>query len=142
MEKGIDFIGITVVYFCHDGKGNYVLSKRGKNSRDEVGRWDPGGGALEFGQTVERTLKREIKEEYCTDILSYEFLGFQDVFRKLKGKRSHWLALVFKVLIDRSKVKNGEPHKFDQVAWFRFDDLPNPLHSQLIPFIKKYKDKL
>jgi len=77
MQKGIDCIGITVVYFCHDGKGNFLLSKRSKNCRDEHNTWDPGGGGLEFGDTVEKTLKREIKEEYCAEILLSEFLGFE-----------------------------------------------------------------
>ncbi len=142
MEKGIDSVGIAIVYFCHDGEGNFVMSKRSKNSRDEVGRWDPGGGALELGHTVEQTLKREIKEEYGTNIKSYEFLGFRDVHRELKGKKTHWIALDFKVLVEKGKVKNGEPHKFDEVAWFRLDKLPKPIHSQFPDFIKRYKDKL
>ena len=69
MQKGVDFIGVTVVYFCHDGKGNVLLSKRGKNSRDEHGTWDPGGGGVEFEDTVLDTLRKEIAEEYCTDII-------------------------------------------------------------------------
>ncbi|MEX2012875.1 MAG: NUDIX domain-containing protein [Candidatus Levyibacteriota bacterium] len=142
MEKGIDSVGITIVYFCHDGEGNFVMSKRGKNSRDEIGTWDPGGGALEFGQSVEETLKREIKEEYDTIVLSFDFLGFRDVHRKLKGKKTHWIALDFKVLVDKDKVKNAEPHKLIEVKWFRLDKLPKPLHSQFPDFIKRYKDKL
>ncbi len=141
-EKGLDFVGIAIVYFCHDGKGNFVMSKRSKNSRDEIGTWDPGGGALEFGDSLETTLKREIKEEYGTDVISYEFLGFRDVHRKLKKRKTHWLALDFKVLVDPKKVKNAEPHKLDQVAWFHLDNLPKPVHSQFPDFILRYKDKL
>ena len=44
MQKGIDFIGITTVFFCHDGKGKFLMAKRSKNARDEHGRWDIGGG--------------------------------------------------------------------------------------------------
>jgi len=118
------------------------MSKRSKNSRDEIGTWDPGGGALEFGQSVEETLEREIKEEYGTNVLSFEFLGFRDVHRKLKGKKTHWIALDFKVLVDKKKVKNAEPHKFTEVRWFTLGKLPKPVHSQFPDFLKRYKAKL
>lgn len=142
MEKGVDFVGITVVFFCHDGNGNFLLNKRGNNCRDEQGCWDSGGGGLEFGDTVEETLSKEIKEEYCTDVLSYEFLGFRDIHRENNGKNTHWISLDFKVLVDKDKVGNGEPTKFDEIGWFKLDSLPSPLHSQLPYFISKYKDKL
>lgn len=142
MKKGQDFTGVTVVYFCHDGKGNVLLNKRGVNCRDEHGRWDAGGGSLEFGDTVEETLKKEITEEYCTDVLDFEFLGFRDVHRDHGGQKTHWIALDFKVLVDREKVSNGEPHKFDEVAWFPISALPNPLHSQFPNFLEKYKGRL
>lgn len=64
LRRGIDFIGVVCSFLCHDGKGNFVLQKRSKNCRDEQGKWDCGGGAHEFGTSLEHTLKREIKEEY------------------------------------------------------------------------------
>ncbi len=142
MKKGEDYTGVTVVYLCHDGKANVLLAKRSANCRDEHNAWDIGAGALEFGDTVENTLKKEIKEEYCTDVLDYEFLGYRDVHREHDGKRTHWIALDFKVFINREKVKNGEPHKFEDVKWFTFDTLPTPLHSQLPKFFELYKDKI
>jgi len=141
-QKGLDYTGIAIVFFCHDGKGNFILAKRSKNARDEHGAWDPGGGALEFGDTVENTLRKEIKEEYCTEVLSYEYLGFRDVHRTREGKSDHWVALDFKVLIDPKKVKNGEPHKLDEVKFFTFKTTPQPVHSQWPTFLKLYKKKL
>lgn len=44
LVKGVDYIGVCVVYFCHDGKGEFVMAKRSSNARDEHGRWDIGGG--------------------------------------------------------------------------------------------------
>jgi ADP-ribose pyrophosphatase YjhB (NUDIX family) len=142
MRKGIDYTGITVVFASHDGHGNYLLSKRGVTCRDEHGTWDPGGGGLELHDTVENTLRKEIKEEYCTDVLDYEFLGYRDVHREHEGVKNHWIALDFKVLIDPSKVQNGEPHKLDEIGWFRLDALPSPLHSQFPYFLEKYTDRL
>ena len=140
MKKGEDYIGVTVVYYCHDGNGNVVFLKRGNNCRDEQGRWDIGGGGLELGDTVEDTLRKEIKEEYCTDVLDYEFLGYRDVHRENNGKKTHWIALDFKVLVDRAKAKNGEPHKFDDMGWFTLKNLPSPVHSQFPAFLEQYKD--
>lgn len=142
MTKGVDYPGVSIVYFCHDGEGNFLFNKRGANARDEHGRWDCGAGGLDVHDSVEDTLRKEIKEEYCTDVLGYEFLGFRDVHREHDGKKTHWIALDFKVLVDRSKAKNGEPHKFDEIGWFRLDALPNELHSQLKGAIQKYTAQL
>ncbi len=142
MQKGIDYIGSAVIFFCHDGKGNVVFGKRGINTKDEHGNWDVGGGGVEFGDTIIDTLRKEIKEEYCTDVLDYEFLGYRDVFREQNGKKTHWLILDFKVLVDKDKVKNGEPHKLDDVRWFTLGNMPSPIHSQLPKFLELYKDKL
>ena len=142
MRKGIDWIGNTVVFACHDGQGNYLLSKRSTQCRDEHGTWDPGGGGIELHDSVIETLTKEIAEEYCTDVLEYEFLGFRDVHREHAGEKSHWIALDFKVLVDRNKVRNGEPHKLDEIAWFSLDNLPQPLHSQFPHFLQKYADRL
>lgn len=141
MHKGIDYTGVTVVFFCHDGAGNYLLSKRSKQCRDEHGRWDPGGGSVDFGEKIEDVLKREIKEEYCADLLEFEEVGFLDVHRKHAGKPTHWLAILYKVLVDPKQVANGEPHKFDELAWFRLDNLPKPLHSQFAAVFEKYGEK-
>lgn len=142
MKKGEDYTGVTIVYLCHDGEGNILLNKRSTNCRDEHGTWDPGGGGLEFCDTVTDTLKKEIAEEYCSDVLDHEFLGYRDVHREHNGKKTHWIALDFKVLVDKEKVKNGEPHKFDAIGWFTLDTLPEPLHSQFPKFLELYKNRI
>ena len=130
------------MYFCHDGEGNVLMGKRKQTCRDEWGRWDIGGGGLEFGMPLEETLRNEIKEEYLTKVLDYEFLGFRDVHREHEEKKTHWVALDFKVLVDRGMAGNGEPHKFDEVKWFTLDSLPSPVHSQFPNFLKLYGEKL
>jgi 8-oxo-dGTP pyrophosphatase MutT (NUDIX family) len=142
MKKGVDCIGNCIVFLCHDGNGNYLMSKRSINARDEKETWDFGGGGIELCDTIIETLKKEIKEEYCSDVIEYEFLGYRDVHRINNGQKTHWIALDFKVLVDKSKVKNGEPHKFDEIGWFKLDELPSPRHSQLEYTLNKYKDKL
>ena len=104
--------------------------------------WAIGGGKLEFGVPVEQTLRNEIHEEYGAKVLSYEFLGYRDVHRVLDGKKSHWIALDYKVFVDPLRVRNAEPHKFSEIRWFPANVLPSPLHSQLPIFLQKYASKL
>lgn len=142
MQQGVDFIGVCVVFFCHDGKGNVLLGFRSKNARDEQSSWDIGGGGVEFAHGVEESLKREIKEEYNATVKDYKFLGFRDVHREQNEKTTHWIALDYKVLINPEEVKNNEPHKFEKLEWFAFDKLPQPMHSQWPMFLKLHKEKL
>lgn len=142
MQKGIDYTGVAIVYICHDGQGEYLFQKRSENCRDEHNRWDIGGGALEFGDSVLNTLEKEIREEYCTTVLAQEFLGYRDVHREHDGAPAHWIALDFRVHVDRATVQNGEPHKFSAIGWFAPNDFPTPLHSQLPTFFTKYAAQL
>ena len=142
MKKGVDYPGVTVVFICHDGNGEYVLSKRSVNCRDEHGRWDCGGGGLELHDSIIETLQKEIKEELGSTVLAHEFLGYRDVHREHDGAKTHWVALDFKVLVDRPSVRNAEPHKFDDVAWFPLSGFPEPLHSQFPNFLELYRSRL
>ena len=142
MKKGEDYTGICIVYLCHDGNGNYLFNKRSQQCRDEHGTWDCGGGGLDFEHSVLDTLKKEILEEYRTEVLDHEFLGHRDVHRTKEERKTHWIALDYKVLIDGDSVENGEPHKFDAVEWFTLDALPQPLHSQLPAFFEQYKGRI
>jgi 8-oxo-dGTP pyrophosphatase MutT (NUDIX family) len=142
MIKGIDYTGVTVSFYCHDGKGNYVMHKRGVNCRDEQGRWDFGGGGLKFNEKLLDAVSREVNEEYGTFPLAIESIGNGEVFRIHEGKPTHWIAFRYRVLLDRERVINNEPHKHDELMWVTLDNLPSPLHSQLPTEIEKYKDVL
>lgn len=136
-HKGISFIGVTINFICHDGKGNLFMAKRSKNARDEHGRWDFGGGGLKHGESVEDGLYREVHEEYGVTPIKTEFLGYYDAFRETPdGQPTHWLALPFTVLVDPTQVKIGEPEMFEDSGWFRLDSLPEPIHSQFPNFSK------
>ncbi len=138
-HKGVSFTGITTVFLCHDGQGKIFLTKRSPNTRDEHGHWDPGGGGLKHGQSIEDNLLRELKEEYGVTPNSFEFIGYFDAFRKSPdGLPTHWLAMIFAVYVDPTKVKIMEPEMVDDSGWFTLDNLPSPMHSQFGLFLKKF----
>ncbi len=142
MIKGVDYIGVAVVFFCHDGEHNFVLHLRKDTCRDERGRWDFGGGGLKFGEKLEDALKREVYEEYGTYPIEAEYLGLDECFREEDGVKTHWLVFRYKVLINRAEVVNNEPEKHEKLGWFTLDELPTPLHSNLPRELEEYGAKL
>ncbi len=142
LKKGVDYPAITVFCLLHDGEGNYLLNRRGKKCRDEHEKWDLCGGAVEMGYTVEETVKKEVREEFGTDVLDIKFMGFRDIHRKTEEGPTHWIGLDFKVHINKNDAKNNEPHKFDEIGWFPLEEFPDPMHSQWPYFREKNKDFL
>ncbi|OKI31089.1 NUDIX domain-containing protein [Streptomyces sp. CB03911] len=128
---------VSCVFVCHDGAGRVLLARRGAGARDEPGTWDTGAGALEFGETFEAAVAREVQEEYTTPPLAIETIGVRNILRS--DPASHWVAVVFAVEVDPARVAIGEPHKFDELGWFAPDALPSPQHSQLAPTLALYR---
>ena len=129
---------VSCVFICHDGAGRVLLARRSAGARDEPGTWDTGAGALEFGETFDAAVTREVREEYATEPREITMLGVRNVVRA--EPPSHWVAVVFAVRVDRDSVAIGEPHKFDELGWFPPGDLPAPLHSQLEPTLELFRD--
>lgn len=129
LKRGVDFIGVTVNFIVHDGKGRILLQKRSQNCRDERGRWDIGGGALEFGERLVDAVRREIKEELLADAKEIKFLKSYEALRDNDGTPTHWMAFIHSVLVEPSVINIGEPQKIDEIGWFCKDDLPEPMHS-------------
>ncbi len=144
LKKGIDYIGVNVVFWCHDGNGNILFSKRSQKCKDEQGRWECGGGSMEFGESFDDAVTRELMEEYCTKPLKIDYVATQNMIRTHEGKKTHWMNNIHCALVDPKTVRIGEPDKIDEIGWFPIDALPTPLHSQIIhevPVIKKFFSK-
>ncbi|MFA6130973.1 MAG: NUDIX domain-containing protein [Patescibacteria group bacterium] len=129
MIIGIDFIGISTPFFCHDSEGNFLFHKRSQKCRDEQGHWDTGAGKLEFGTSIEQNVLREVLEEYGCQGEIQERLPAHDIFRESNGVKTHWLVIPFFVKVNPLEVKINEPEKIDEICWHRLDRLPNPLHT-------------
>jgi len=137
-KPGINYIGISTPFYCNDGKGNFVLHKRGKKARDEKGRWDFGGGQLQIGEEVKRGVLREVKEEWGVVGRIQEQLEAHSIFRLQNEIKTHWLAIPFFIKVDIKKAKIMESEKFSEMGIFTLDNLPKPLHSGAKYTMKHY----
>ena len=139
MKPGIDYIGISAGFYCHDGHGNFVFHKRSQNCRDQQGTWDSGGGQIEFGEEPEEAMWRELKEEYgCSGTID-EVLPPNSIVTKYADHTTHWIVFSYIVRVNRAEVIIGEPKSMDEIDWFTLDNLPQPLHNGVVLDLKKYQ---
>ncbi len=129
MSPGIDYTGISVSFFCHDGEGNFVLTKRSEQCRDEHSTWEVGGGKLEYGEHPSDAVLREVEEEYGVSGIIEKELPPVSLLREHQGIKTHWITFPFVIRVPREGVIRGDPIAMAEIAWFRLDALPSPLHS-------------
>lgn len=117
MQKGIDYIGVSVGALIFNKKGEIFLNKRSKLTRNEHGSWEAPGGGIRFGEKREDGIKREIKEEFGIDI---EILGILQTADEILPKyKQHWVATTYVAKIKgNKKPKIMEPEKSDAIGWF------------------------
>jgi len=122
MKKGIDCIGVGVGAVILDSDGRVFLALRGKEARNERGRWEFPGGAVEFGEGLEEALIREVREEYGFEI---EISGLLDVVNHIiPREKQHWVSPTFLCAVKSGAPSIREPHKCEEIGWFSLDRVP------------------
>lgn len=139
MTPGIDYTGISVSFFCHDGNGNFVMAKRSEKCRDEHHRWECGGGKLEYGEDPREAVLREVQEEYGVEGVIERELPAVSIIREHDGRSTHWIGLPFLVRIPRDGVTIGDPEAIAELGWFRMDELPTPLHTGMAAILDRHR---
>jgi 8-oxo-dGTP pyrophosphatase MutT (NUDIX family) len=129
----------VIEFFCTDGKGRWLLHRRGPTCSDEIGKWDFGGGKQEYGECRFTCLVRETREEYGagTKIMATRAFPGYTMFYEHRDYRQHLEVTPYSVLIDpttldpRPMIDRG---KMIEWAWFdicasefRTDEFGQPL---------------
>jgi 8-oxo-dGTP diphosphatase len=122
MKIGVDYIGVGVGAVIFSREGKVFLSKRGKEARNESGKWEFPGGAVEFNETLENALVREVREEYGFEISVLELLDVADHI--ILGEKQHWISPTFLCAVNSGKPVIREPHKCEAIGWFDLDRIP------------------
>ncbi|MBI2623336.1 MAG: NUDIX domain-containing protein [Candidatus Liptonbacteria bacterium] len=122
-QAGKDYIGVGCGALIVNARGETLLLKR--KSRNEIGMWCKPGGAVEYGETVEDAVRREVREEFGVEIELLEPLGFTNQI--LSKEKEHWVAFHFLARITKGVPKNMEPDKTETFGWFPINKLPEPL---------------
>jgi 8-oxo-dGTP diphosphatase len=139
VQKGIDYIGVGVGAVIINDEGKIFLSLRGKKAKNERGTWEFPGGSIEFGETLEEGLKREVKEEFGIDIEIQELLDVCDHI--LPNEKQHWVSPTFLCTITRGTPHILEPEKCDKIGWFDLSEIPQLPLSMVTAFTLKTLQK-
>lgn len=116
MHRGIDYIGVGVGAAIFNNDGRLFLTLRGKKAKNERGKWEIPGGGVEFGETLEDAIIREIKEEHKIDIKVIELL---DVCSHIiPDEHQHWVSPTYICKITKGEPIILEPEKCDAIGWF------------------------
>ena len=120
MKVGVDYIGVGVGAAIFNSERKIFLMLRGAKAKNERGKWDCPGGAVEFGETFEASLKREVREEHNVDIEVIELLGICDHI--ISEEKQHWVAPTYICKIVKGEPEILEPEKCDEIGWFALDE--------------------
>lgn len=125
MKSGKDYIGVGGGVLIFNKKGEVLLIKRGKKSKNEIGWWTKPGGAVDYGETAIKAMEREINEETGIKIKIWGLLPYTD--HLILKEKQHWVAINFLADIISGKLKIMEPEKCEEMKWFNIKKLPKKL---------------
>lgn len=141
MKQGVDYIGVAVGALMINDSGEIFITKRSQNCKNEKGFWEIPGGSVEFGETLEDAVKREVKEEYGVDVEIVK--QWPAVNHLIPQENQHWVPTLFTVKIIKGQSPQiMEPTKCDAIGWFGLTNLPSPLSIVTKIDIERYKSEI
>lgn len=139
MDQILNIAASPVIY-----KDKFLLIKRVKEPY--LGMWCLPGGKIEYGETIEEAIIREIKEESGLDIKFIALRGVvEEILYKGKSKIGHFFLWVCET---KAKKDTAQTKDEGEVRWFTKEQLPK-IKSQAVPsdykmietfFLKKRKN--
>ena len=119
MNEGSPSHPVPVVRLVIPDEKGRVLVLRRRASEYATGDWCLPGGKVDYGDTVEHTVAKELAEETSLRCTSSRFLFYQDSLPLEPGKM-HCINLYFECEVSGSIVLNEESSEF---AWIGSDQL-------------------
>ncbi len=127
---------VVVGAFIFNSKGEVLLIRSPKWEKGKI--WLVSGGHIEFGESIESALVREVKEEVGLDV-KYEgvITFFEDIFPRSFHTKKHFIYLECK-----AKALNEDKLKIDgkeiiEAKWWKISDALKLNNKQLHFLVKK-----
>ena len=130
MENNRPLVGVSIII----RKDDKVLIGKRKNAGGS-GTWGFPGGHLEFRESFEDCVRREVMEEAGIKIKNIKFQALtNDIHPK---EKTHYVTLFFTSDYDSGKVANMEPEKCEGWEWVFWNKIPRPLFLPIKNLLKQ-----
>ncbi len=127
-SDGVVKVGVGVLIF----KDNKVLLGKRKNAHGSDQYGGP-GGHVEFGETAQQAILREIDEECGLKIKNLQMLCVSDLLIYLP---KHYIDIGFMAEWEAGEPEVREPHKLVSWDWFGIEELPANLFGCVSAYIE------
>lgn len=120
-------------------KDDKILLGKNKNWYG-TGNFEMLGGHLEFGESFEACIKREMAEECGLEIGNIKFSAVANILDDSKKQEElHNVALLFTADYKSGEPKVLEPEKVEFWDWYDLENLPKPLFRNVELSIEAFK---
>jgi 8-oxo-dGTP diphosphatase len=119
--------------------GEYLVVKRAKSI--EIGTWEFPGGRVDAGETLEKAVEREIKEETGLKVDIERFIGWGQGFalKHFSGTIKDRFVMFFECKLIKGKLKFD--HETADHKWATLEEIMQfkPLSQPVQDFFRKFK---
>jgi ADP-ribose pyrophosphatase YjhB (NUDIX family) len=104
-------------------KNNKILVIEGRDYKKQENFYRLIGGGIEFGETGEQALKREVKEEIDAEIKNLKYLGLIENIFNFESEDMHEIVLLYKadfkdkIIYKRNDLKILDSRRPQKVYW-------------------------
>lgn len=120
IQIGKDVIGVGVGALILNDQGQILMALRGPAARNERGKWEIPGGSVDWGETFEQAIIREVQEEIGVQIEVVELLTVSD--HLLPDEGEHWVSPTYICRIVSGEPCIQEPEKCSELGWFTLEE--------------------
>lgn len=135
---------IAICLFTHD---NCILVFQAFDTVKSMPYYRPLGGEVEFEETTEVSIKREIREELGQEITDLHLLSILENLFECEGKPGHEIVFIYDAhFVDKNVYRKKELVVHEEIetlkaSWRSLDSF-NEYHrlvpEELIPLVKSY----
>ena len=114
--SGSESFGISPRALIRDAEGRWLFIRRSAQSRHWAGKWEPPGGKMDPGETVDAALAREVREETALRIRDLHVAGATEG----RTESARFVVLLLEARAEPGEVRLSEEH--DAFAWVTPDE--------------------
>jgi 8-oxo-dGTP diphosphatase len=109
-----------------------LMKRRGPHG---TGTWSTPGGHLDFGESPEQCAAREAREEVGLEVGDLRFRAVTNDLFEDSGR--HYITIWLEAGSFSEEPRIISEREVEEIGWFAWDDLPQPLFLPLENFVKK-----